>query len=231
MVWLSRRKALNPRRKPRRRVQRRRVTRALRRVPRPIRPNTRSIFIKRNLALQAISLSTAATSGFWNYTMTNMSLLSSRAELYNVFQKFRINAVKYTYYPRFTQADQAGGSSTSTLYVTTCIDKSNTLSTPTGTYSRNTLNILMENPNCKTRRATRPFSVYYKPATLTQDTGGSGVTTYKTSPWLDATTLSDGINHRGHHVFLWDPNFGNIPGLTYTLEVMCTLYLEFKGIH
>lgn len=176
--------------------------------------------------LENWAFTTAATNGFYRYYAPTFSQLPNAAEYVALFDMYRINGVKLTFRPRFGgyDAGTVAAPQMNAMYISTFID-SQAITAPTGVYSSATYNTFLENANgrVKTRMATRPYDVYWKPMVQNDLTGLAGG--FRRTPWLRSDT--GGALQRGVFVFVNDVNFSNAS--TFSMDVFVTFYLQVKG--
>lgn len=178
--------------------------------------------VKRVYNLTTFTPSTASTAGFWNYYGFQTSSLPDWGQYTSVFDQFRVNALKFTFYPRFTDVNIG---SQSQIYATYIIDPQSTI-LPTGVYSRANLNMLMEQSGVKTRSGNRPIAIYYKPK-MADDINAVINSTYS-NKWL--STQAGNQIHRGFHIFFHDANFNGGGFVNVSYEIVVTVYMSFKNI-
>lgn len=185
--------------------------------------------IKRTQYYGTWAFGIAATDQFWRYFTFQLSNVTNSGEFGNLFDLYRIRAVKVTFRPSY---DMVVAPTNTTInsqpeaYAHVVIDPGSTVF-PTGTFGTSTLNSLMEN-NPKTYTLNKPFSVYLKPALLTYaDGAGNSAALMKRSTWI---RTSDGIaQYRGFHVYL-QPNAMTTTNVQIRLDMYYTFYMEFKGL-
>lgn len=171
--------------------------------------------------------STASTTGFWQYYTFTPNSMSNFAEFQNVFDEYKINAVKYTFRPRYdnvSAADNTAGNPQA--YLHTCIDPSSTL-VPSGTYSSTTLNTFLENDRIKTRTLNKPVSVYFKPRVTDQVQGGGTSARAIKPSWIK--TSESTVVFRGFHAFI-ETNALTLTATNVSLDVFITFYVSFRNI-
>jgi hypothetical protein len=193
------------------------------------RPTSNSLSIKRKFYFNSWVWTTTTTSDFWRYQETLASAIPAFSEYTALFDTYRISAVKWTYMPRYdsVEASTAGTTGSPTAYAHVVIDPQSTV-IPSGTYGSSTLNILMENTKVKTYKASRPFSVYYKPKILMQGFGGGSASVVRSPPNIRTTDL--GVSHRGHHIYIQQNNFSASANANIIFDVFCTVYLQLKNL-
>lgn len=174
---------------------------------------------------------TTTTDGFWKYTTSKLNDLPSYLEFVNLFDLYRIKALKFTLRPKYDSF--AGNDTTDTTlpgitnqggtFVHVCKDKYSNVS-PSGTYTSTTLNTYLEQGNVRTYRGLRPINIYVRAPVVDMPAGAGNKRV--ASPWLqtaDYTTV-----HRGTHIFMQDPAFNGTFGQSF--DVFVTLYMQFKNL-
>lgn len=176
--------------------------------------------------------SSASTDGFWRYETCDLALLPNASDFLNTFEEYKVCRVKFQYIPSYDSqsagdaANTASALSSNAYQMMIAAEPRTSITTPTGTYSVITYNTFLAECNrAKTVRGGRVGSVYYKP-TVADEIGTTANTRYYNAPWI-RTTISN-ITHRGHHVFVWGLNGGDLSGLRF--EVYATLYVKFRGM-
>lgn len=169
-------------------------------------PRLPIVHMKRTSYAGTMQLGTATTFDFWRFWEPSLGSFNNFSELANVFEQVRVNAVKLTFRPRFesVNAPITGNTPMTTVmpYVTMIVDPQSGI-TPTGAYNSSTLNLLLEGGG-KTRRANRPFSVYFKPwVSIPTNTNGGVI--FKKTPWL--RTTDTGVPHKGAHIMFHTNSF------------------------
>lgn len=213
------------RRYARRRVKRRRVNR--RRYGRGMSRRTGISVVKvcRTAYGGAWTFGTATTNDFWRYNTVTMNQMNNFAELANLFDEYKLCAVKQTWRPRYDSVNAPGAAGTVAqpqAYAHIIMDPESTL-TPTGTYNNTALNSFLEQGKVRSRTLNRPFSVYWKPKCSLQAAVG---TRRVYSPWLPTSTTT--LSFGGYHMFLQQNNFDNT-NTNIVLDSYVTFYLMFRG--
>jgi hypothetical protein len=197
------------------------------RMTRAVRPNT--LNVKRKFYLASWTWTTTTTNDFWRYQTIIPSNIPNFAEYASVFDTYRINAIKYTYMPRYTdvEAASAGTTGTPTAYAHFVVDSDSTI-LPSGIYGSATLNTLMENTRCVTRQLNKPFSIYYKPKVM-QGLLGAGTAGFaRRPPFIRSTETS--TDHRGHHMYVQQNNFSASAAGNIVLDIFVTVYMTLKNV-
>lgn len=215
------------------------------RVPRSVVPNM--LTIKRVVSSNATAtFSTTSTSGFWRYCApslnsfwtrfsdgTNLGGLTNLSEYTNLFDQFKIHAIKLTFRPRFVDinlgqyTNVTGANFYARPMVAVAYDTSNTI-VPTGTWQQATLNTLLEQGNVKFYRADREFSIYLKPKVSEQY--GSGAVRYVKPQWTDLDSNGQTMGHRGFHFFVYNNSWDSNMVSSTIFDIVCTYYISFKNM-
>lgn len=203
-----------------------------RRVPRPI-GKTATMYIKRKLWSATWLPATAATSDFWKQFTLNLTQIPNYTEFTNMFDQYRIAAIKWTFYPRFTDFSGNDNTDTTPPGVTNigqnimhiCYDIYSTVS-PSGTYTSTNLNSFMEQGRIKTvTNGNRPIQVYVKPVIQGNYIGGTATNMFTKSKWLP--TSSPSIPHYGPNIFVQDLNLAGVFGQQY--DILVTAYIAVRN--
>lgn len=176
--------------------------------------------------------SVATTADFWKHYSFRLQDLPSYTELTALFDQYKINAIRVKFVPRFdsfsgeniTDTTAPGITNQSGTQLHIIKDQRTTVS-PTGTYSRTTLNTFLENGKVRTYTGTRPVTVYFKPAVI-NNVGASAQAAFLWSPWLQ--TSSTDIQHWGFQAFASDQNLNGSFGNAF--DVFVTYYMMVKGL-
>lgn len=225
MAFSGKRKAGGGQRR-RKRMMRRKLMRPSR-VPRSI--GSSVINVQRTGFIGSWTFSSATTSGFWKYYTFNMLSANNFGEFKNIFDEYKVNALKFTFRPNYdtvTGTDTSLAPARATHYFHTIVDPASTL-IPSGTYGSGTLNPLLENGKVRTKNGLRPFSVYFKPKCQDQLSGGGTTTRVLKSPWVK--TNEDAVDYRGFHIY-WQTNAFDTSVAAPKVDVYVTCYMQFKNI-
>lgn len=208
-----------------RRVRRKIVRRIPRRIPRS--PTNTSVSVKRTLYAGNWVWGTASTSDFWRFIEYSLaSGFNNHGEFTPIFDRYRINAIRVQFLPRF---DWVAAPTTGATPLTVAkprmaiINDAYSNLSPSGTYTSANLNSMMEN-GATIYDATKPVTVYWKPAIPYSVSGG---VTFKRAPFLRTTETS--ILHRGFHAFIFQNNFTTTP-TDLAWDIMVTMYVTFKDL-
>lgn len=210
---------------PKRRVRRKYARKMSRRIYRN--PTNTQVTVKRTRYSGSWSFGTATTSDFWRYLEYSLvSDFNAPGDFTGTFDRYRINAIKVQFLPRFhwVAAPTTGATPITVARPSMVIikDPYSTLS-PSGTYASATLNSLLENGG-KVYDATRPITVYWKPSIPYSVSGG---VTFKRAPYLRTTETN--ISHRGFHAFVFQNNFSSTP-TDLTWDILVTMWVTFKDL-
>lgn len=215
------------RRKYQKRGRKRTSKRMATRVPRSM-PRTNSTMIQRTTFIETWSFNSVSIGGFWRYYTVAMSQMNNWAEFKPVFDQYKINALKFTFRPRYDSYEGANPVSPGLplAYAHVIKDPAST-NIPSGTYSLATVNSFLENGNVKTYPLNKSFSVYYRPKVNVQIFGGGTASSVKSSCFIKST--DDLVDHRGFHIFLQNNNLTGTNS-SVQLDVFCTFYISLKDL-
>lgn len=234
--------------KPKRRIKRaRRTMKYGRRMTRRMR-NVKGGYlrVRRQICgIGQLSFNTTATSGFWRYitpTLDNMFprftdgvnlvSLTNISEYIALFDQYKLNAIKFTFRPRYSNINQpqtfttAGQTTFSVPRVAVVYDNVASV-TPTGLFDRTTLNTLEEQGGVRFYRGDRPFSIYLKPKV--QEQYGGGATRYVKPKWTDLDTNGRAVTYRGFHMFVYNDFWDSTMLSNTSFDIQATVYLQFKN--
>lgn len=222
MAFRSRRKTYRPR-------KRTMCRRTMRRVPRSLKLNT--VVFKRKTWAGNWQPSTVGVADFWKYYSFSLNAMSGYAEVTNLFDEYKISALKVEFHPRFSGFDGANTTDTTLPGVTNqsgtklhiLVDPSSTL-TPTGVYNSTTLNTLLENGTVRSHSGNRVVSVYYKPKVYNTVSGLAA--NMIRSPWIRTDQVA--LPHYGFHAFAQDNNFSGTFGQSW--DIFVTYYIQCRNM-
>lgn len=187
-------------------------------------PRTPGMTFKRCVYDGTWTFGTAVTNDFWRYVEAPINKLPDIAEYATIFDEYRINAVKYTFRPRF-DSNENGATNPPQSYAHVILDPNSTI-TPTGVFTQNNLNAFLQNGNVKTYSCNRPFSVYYRPRYYAEV---SATTVGLHSTRTGFLRIGDNtIMHRGFHMFL-QPNQMSSANVNLVLDIHITYYVTMRG--
>lgn len=206
----------------RRTVKRRRVTRRVPRIPRTLVTNNVMMCKRKHYFGNIDILQTSWTTQTFQFRLDN---LPQHTDFTNLFDEYKINAVKIDFVPGATSNDQegiyqqtgAGGTYMFTPQVFTLIDKD-------GLAQINTQTQTLENSNARLiKNPFQPFSVYVRKPMALMSAGGV-TASILTRGWTDCST--PGVIHHGASIA------GQILGGSTTAAlryyVTLTYYLAFR---
>jgi len=158
----------------------------------------------------------STTTGVGGSNAFALSGITSYGDFANVFDMYRINAVRLDFYPRINDVAVSGNTQCPFHYVVDITDVT-APSYPTD---------ILKYGNAKTVQALKPFHIYLKPRAaqpVWQGLSANGYAPAKQGTWVD--TKSPGVQHYG---VKW---FFDTAATGFTMDVMCTYYLQFKGVN
>lgn len=206
----------------------RRVRRRMSRmtVPRPVR-KTNELSMRKCAFQSTWAFGTATTNDFWRYlTWTPSSAIQNFAEIQALFDEYKINAIKITFRPRFTEVSADGAAAHPQGYLHYCIDPASTVS-PTGTYSAATVNAFLENDNVVTKPLNEPIEIYFRPKVADQLFGGTTSTRQLTPTWMK--TNNNAVDFRGVHALIQLNNFStSAPNMI--IDQFVTVYMQVRNL-
>lgn len=226
MAFMKRKRAAAP---FRRRVRRRMALRKPRIGRMPM------LTMKRTFWLENWTPNTTTTAGFWRFYDFAFDQLPSYTEISNLFDVYKINGIKITLRPRYTEF--AGNDTTDTTIPgittqgTTMVhvikDQLNNSVVPSGVYSVGNLNNFLENGNVRSYQGTKPINIYFKPMILNTVVNGGSMN--KVGPrWLQTVANGMIVRHTGAHIFLQDVNLTGT--FNQSFDVFVTYYFQAKGL-
>lgn len=193
-------------------------------------PRSQVLTTQRKFWLEHWAPNTTTTAGFWRYYQFTPNLIPNWNDFFNLFDQYKINALKFSFVPRFD--NYAGNDSTDVTapgvtlatgaFLHVVNDPYSTV-TPSGTYTTANLNSFMEQGPVKTYVATKPVEVYYKPTINMATEAGNNMRTK--APWLNVNLNNA---HSGFHIFAQDPNLS--AAWTQTFDVFVTVYASFRNM-
>lgn len=169
--------------------------------------------------------SSATTTGFWrayNPTLGDMPG-TERNEIIGMYDQYKINYVRITFVPRFTDYDAGASTLNPCPVISYYPDATNAPSAPAGTYVASTYERFAARANGSfvTTNMKGPISVGFKPMVQTTD----GET--KPFPWT--TVLRTDIPANAAQVFIHGVNFSNLPA-TGEFDVFITFDMSGRGL-
>lgn len=186
------------------------------------------VFIKRKQLVGVWNISTTYSSNNYVFQLDD---LPNYTEFTNLFEQYKINAVKLTFLPSYTGSDAnqatanaAGGAVFQFApRIYTMVDKD-------GNPTIGTENAMLQRNDCRMiANPYKTFSIYIrKPAVQFEVGSGLGFAQAapRASPWLDCDNYA--VNHHGAGVGGVLPSGSSATaGLQY--QVVATYYMAFKG--
>lgn len=220
MVYKRRRPTMKPRRKT--------VRRRMARIPRSVKPKN-ALSVKRTFWREHWTPNTTTTNGFWRYYQFTPDLIPNWADYTSIFDQYKVNALRYTFRPRYDNYSGNDTTDTTVPGITNAFDTriyvvNDPYSTigPTGTYSLPILNSFLEQGNVKMYKGGRDVNVYFKPSINLATEAGNNMR--RRASWLNVTNNNA---HNGFHIFLHDSNFAAIFAQSY--DVFITAYMTFRN--
>lgn len=190
--------------------------------------------VKRRVFISNWQPNTVSVDGFWRYYRFQIDALPSLTEFTNLFDTYKIGALKVEFRPRFdsfagndtTDTTLPGVTNQSGTYLSVIKDPYST-TLPVGTYTSANYNAFCENGNVRTYNGTRPVTVYYKP-TIDNLVGFGVVNQFsrRRSTFIQANSVT--VPHHGFHIFAHDQNFNGTFGNSF--DVYVTFYMTWKRI-
>jgi len=211
----------------------RKLCRRAPRVPRSLRPV--GVFSLSRTVWQTTWVpGTAATTDFWRFLTFSMGSLGWATQLAEVFDQYKVNALKFTLRPRYDNFSGNDSTDTTLPGVTNhglvnvhVIPDPFSVSQPTGVYTAANMNSFLENGAVKSHQGTKPVEIYIKNPSF-NETLSTGITTKSRSRWCNWANGGQSIAYGGAHVFLQDNNFAG--NFAQSFDVFATVYLQCKGV-
>lgn len=202
-------------------------------LSRPLRAKAPSMTIHRKFWAFNWSPATTVTNDFWKYFSQQLTNLSDYAQYTAIFDKYRVNSMKFTLLPRYdsfagndtTDTTLPGVTNQAGVCVHVVIDPSTTI-TPSGSYNSSTLNLFLENGRVKTYSGNKPINFTVKYPMISDDVNGTASAKCIRAPFLNVTQITTPF--RGAHVFVQDVNFTGVFGQSF--DVFCEMSITFKGM-
>lgn len=191
--------------------------------------NRPTIHVKRITYGGNWTFGTATTNDFWRYQVFDMTNFNNFAEFAQVFDEYKVNAIKVTYRPAYDSVQNvvgAGAVVQPQAYAHFVVDPASTV-IPAGTYGTATLQTFLENGAVKTKTLNKPFSIYYKPQVTDAvfNTGTGSV--MRKSPWVRTSEIA--TVYRGYHMYIQQNNFLQT-NTNVKLDYYITMYVSFRNI-
>lgn len=193
------------------------------RVPRMMTPRNAVMNCKRTKWIEYWQPSPAITAGFWKQYNQAFSDVFNATDFTNLFDEYKINAIKLKFVPRYDGNDAGSASPQNSAMVSVCYDTRSSL-TPSGSYSSATYNAFSEQGLVKTYATLRPFTVYWKPS-LRQPNFIAG-SKFLGPQWLPTAATTE--THYGPHIFMHDMNF--TASFRNSYDIFITHYISLRGV-
>lgn len=218
------------RRAPAARPRRKLYAKRKMRIPRRIGGSGTNILkVCRTTYLQNWSPSSVNVNGFWRYYQFTPNLIGNWQDYFNMFDQYKICALKYTFRPRYdnfagndtTDTTIPGITSNGTTMVHVVNDPYSTV-IPAGSYDFLTLNAFLEQGKVKSYQGNQPITVYFKPTINIATEAGNNMR--RRAGWLNVNLNN---SHSGFHIFLQDVNFTAVFNQSY--DVFVTSYVMLRN--
>lgn len=220
-----------------RRAKRRNYGRKSMAAPRRyLRPSNASLSIKRKFYFGIWNPNTTTVNGFWRKMYVQLAQVPNFLEFANLFDQYKINAVKYTLISNYSAVDGNNANPPATAInqkptVHICYDKYSTVN-PAGTYSTATFNTFFEQGRVKTvKDPFAPINIYVSKPTILQwqaaqaTTGGAGLKV----PGFLRTDNMNAVDFFGPQIFISDTNMAGTNLSQYTWDIYITVYLQCRN--
>lgn len=206
--------------------RRRKRMRRVARVPRTLRQSM--VTFQRSFNYSYWQPATTTTADFWKSFSFSLGDMPSSSEITNLFDEYKINAIKVKFLPRWNSFDgsnKATPGTTNAAGVNLHImnDPRNQI-VPAGTYTRTTLNSFLEGGRVKSYNGDKAVSVYFKPQIY------NVITPSVSNMWMKAPWLPTGNTttpHFGFQAFAQDYNLTG--GFTQSWDVFVTYYISARN--
>lgn len=220
-----------PRAQPRRRLYAKR--RGMKRVARPMRSlRYPSITVQRTFYQGSWVPNQTTTDGFWKYYQFTPNVIPNWNDYFNLFDAYKINALKYTFRPRYdnysgndtTDTTIPGITAASSINMHVVNDPYSTV-VPAGLFSAATFNSFMEQGNVKSYTGNKPFSVYFKPTINISTEAGNNMR-------RKAGFLNVNLNnsHSGFYIFAQPYNMVDFNSVNQQFDVFITVYMTLRNL-
>lgn len=216
-----------------RRKYRRPVRRYKRKVVKKIRRTRRYYNFTRHWTAPGITIQSGNSRTYASDVHTfALDQLPTFSEFINLYDQYRICAVKMKIFPSFNMNQVTGTAAlangiTDLGRVWTVIDHDDDTAFPASAAG---LDAIREYQNVKCTRGNRIHSRYFKPSCLTdiQDSGGATAAAPKFKQWI--STQNPSVPHYAIKIF-YDSDVSNGSAFTVgTLRLECKFYLQFKNV-
>lgn len=188
---------------------------------------------QRTFWIQNWSPNTTTTAGFWQFWVTSLQNVQNYAQYTAVFDKYKVNSLKFTFRPRYdnfagndtVDTTLPGVTNQAGVMLHAIIDPTSNVS-PTGVYDSTNLNTFLEQGKARTYKGTDAVDLLIKYPCVAEDSNGTTNARYERGKWY--STNLPGVQHRGVHVFLQDVNLTGVFGQSF--DVFCTMDISFAGM-
>lgn len=185
------------------------------------------VSVKRTSYVGAWTFGTANTNDFWRYQTYTMFNFNNFSEFSNVFDEYKLNAIKVTYRPRYDNiAVSLTGSVQPQAVAHVVVDPAST-TLPGGVYNSGSLNTFMENSGVRTRLLNKAVSVYFRPKVADQVNGSGSIARMVKPGWIKTTEPN--VDFRGFHMYLQQNNF-SAANTNIVLDTYVTFYVQFRNL-
>lgn len=216
-------------RKPTKRSYRKRAMNISR--PRAPRPKTNALSFKRTWYGGTWTPNSSTTTGFMQQMNYQFNTMPFVAEYVNLFDEYKINAIKLVFRPRYdgfngndtTDTVLPGVTNQGATRVHVCSDLYGNY-TPAGAYTNGTFNNFFEQGNVKSYSGNRAISLYWKPTVLEYANPNSSQKKIR-SKWYPV--IEPGVQHFGPTVFMQDVNLTGTFGQAF--DMFITFYGQVRG--
>lgn len=211
---------------------RRRVYRKRAAVPKYVPRSLRSqmLVTQRTFFLYNWQPGTAATQSFWRYLQFQVNQIPNWQNYQDLFDQYKINAIKTVYRPRYDNFDGANTTDTTVPGVTNnngsrihIVNDPYSTIIPTGIYGSASFNDFCEQGTVKTYEGNRPVTVYTKPTINISTENGNNMR--RRASWLNTNVQSV---HNLFHIYVQDNNFASNLGNSY--DVFVTVYISLRNM-
>lgn len=206
------------------------------RVPRTVRPGPNSIMnMRRRYYAYSWTPGTAAVNDFWRNNFIQFNNIPNFQEVTNLYDYYRIRAIKFSWFPRSTQYNGADTTDTTAPGITNSgvlqvvlMNDNKSAITPAGTYTSATLNNLLEQDRTRLLMGHRPIHQYNRAVYQDNFGVGGGATAFKAGTWISTNNIT--VPHFVGQIFVYDSNFSGFSLPANTLDCYITVYFQVKGL-
>lgn len=164
-----------------------------------------------------------------------MADLPNGTEYTNLFDQYKLNAIKVTFRPRY---DNFSGNDTVDTVLPGITNQQGTMlhiikdprdtTGPSGTYTSANFNTFCEKGGVRSYQGIKPVTVYFKPM-INQTIEGQNINRVPPK-WINTNDYTAGtpVVYNGFHAFATDFNFNGSFGQGF--DVFVTYYMTFKNM-